>query len=154
MLIFLVGMPATGKSSYGKILAKKLDYPLWDLDNLIYKQENKTIPEIFSEKGEVYFRKAEQNALHNLIHLNKGVIATGGGTPCFFDNMAWMNHQGLTIHIFTPIQILVKRILKDKQNKRPLFANKNEEELNQQLDVLFADRKKFYIQAKLQISFD
>src|SRR5436853_6290275 len=95
--VFLIGFMGSGKTFLGKQLAQLLNYEFIDLDEWIEQREKKSIAEIFSEDGEEYFRKKESQQLKLLAEKNNAVIATGGGTPCFHDNMKWMNDHGFTI---------------------------------------------------------
>lgn len=144
-------MPACGKSTLGKSLSEKLKYVFIDLDNEIEKHENKIINDIFKEHSEEYFRTIENKILNNLLKEPKTVISTGGGTPCFFDNMEKINENGITIFLDVPNDVLSKRIMNDK-NKRPMFINKSEEEIKIILDDLLIKRINFYQQA--HYSFD
>src|SRR5437773_11285939 len=97
--IFLMGFMGSGKTFFGKQLAQLLNYEFIDLDELIGKNEGATIAEIFFSKGEAYFRSKESSLLKSLSQNENAVIATGGGTPCFHDNMKWMNEHGITVYL-------------------------------------------------------
>ena len=97
--IYMLGMPSSGKSTLGRQLAKELNYDFIDLDKRIEVIEGKRIPEIFSIEGEEYFRKVESEQLRKIPSDNKLVIATGGGTPCFNDNMAFIKSSGISIFL-------------------------------------------------------
>jgi shikimate kinase len=146
MRISLIGMPASGKSTIGKKMAKELGYSFIDLDDLIVEQENVNIPEIFTHQGEDYFRKAEQKALFTALEQPKVVIATGGGTPCFFENMEYINAHSLSIWINLSIPALVDRLLKNQH--RPLYQLP-EDELCQKIEETYQKRVFFYQKAKL-----
>lgn len=121
-MIFLVGFMGSGKSYWGSRLAKKIEYDFVDLDTLIEQKTGLSIPEIFALHGEDGFRLQEQDCLHSLAErLQPAVIATGGGTPCFFDNMDWMNKHGFTLWLDTPVDTLVERLWPER-HKRPLLA--------------------------------
>ena len=109
--IFLIGMMGSGKSYWTKYLSKKIKTGGYDLDFIIESNEEKTIAEIFAEDGEDYFRQQEAKILRWFKEKKTFVLATGGGTPCFSENIKWMNQQGLTIWIDEPIEELVKRLL-------------------------------------------
>ena len=119
--IFLVGMPGSGKSTAGKYLARELRYEFLDLDDLIEDQEGIKIAQIFKEQGEDYFRQLEQDELKR-IQGTRLVIATGGGTPCFFDNMEWMNTNGFTIFLNRDLETLIDRT-KGKEHRPLLLSN-------------------------------
>jgi shikimate kinase len=149
MLITLIGMPASGKSTLGKSLAKKLNYQFLDLDNLIVKLQGKTISEIFAEKGEAYFRQAEREALQVALNQVDTVIATGGGAPCFFDNIELINQKSLSIYLKTDLPILTQRIQQDRRNLRPLYQSESEADLLQKLKNTWDTRHPFYEKAKI-----
>ncbi|PWJ44104.1 shikimate kinase [Sediminitomix flava] len=119
--IYLVGMPGCGKSTLGKALAEKLNYTFVDLDTEIENVENRTIPQIFETEGEDYFRKVEQKVLHDNL-VDNAVIATGGGAPCFFDNMDFIKNNGISIFIDADIEQLAERVLSQK-GTRPLLSH-------------------------------
>ena len=114
MRIFLIGYMGSGKTTLGRKLAYILQYQFIDLDDYIEKQEGRKISHIFEEDGEDYFRKLERVYLHRVIDKEDLVISTGGGTPCFFDNMNQMNEYGKTIYI----NIHPKALLPRKRRKR------------------------------------
>ncbi len=121
-MIFLVGFMGSGKSYWGSRLAKSIAWDFVDLDTLIEQKTGLSIPEIFALHGEDGFRLHEQDCLHSLTErLEPAVIATGGGTPCFFDNMDWMNQHGTTIWLDIPVDTLVERLWPER-HKRPLLA--------------------------------
>ncbi len=112
MKIFLVGMMGSGKSFLCKQLAYELKLACNDLDTEIEKIQQNSIKEVFNIKGEDFFRKIETETLQNFANKNNFVLATGGGTACFNNNMQWMNEQGITIWLNEKIDILQKRLLK------------------------------------------
>jgi shikimate kinase len=128
--IFLTGYMGSGKSTAGKKLASKLGYDFVDLDSFIEKEYKMTIPEIFAQKGEKEFRGIEHNCLKKLLSRDDLVIACGGGTPCYYNNMELMNNNGITIYLKMSADSLVNRLMNAK-DKRPLVANKNEKELRE-----------------------
>lgn len=144
--IFLLGFMATGKSTIGKKVAKRLTIPFLDLDHCIEEWEQKTISEIFAEKGEDYFRKTESTVLHNLIYQEPSFIATGGGTPCFHDNMDFMLQNGRCIYLKTKTEILLGR-LRQQRDRRPLVARLTDEELQEFIESKIAERSPFYERA-------
>jgi shikimate kinase len=147
MKIFLIGMMGSGKSYWSRLLAKKLKTGGYDLDFLIESHEEKTISEIFAEDGEAYFRKSEAKILRWFGEKKSFVLATGGGTPCFDDNMDWMNKQGITIWIDEPVATLVERLLPEKEH-RPLIRSLSEPELVKFLTDKLKERESFYSKAK------
>jgi len=151
MKIFLIGMMGSGKSYWSRHLAKKLKTGGYDLDFLIESHEEKTISEIFAEDGEAYFRKSEGKILRWFGEKKTFVLATGGGTPCFDDNMDWMNKQGITIWIDEPVPTLVERLLPEKEH-RPLIRSLSEPELVQFLTDKLKEREPFYSKAKHRLT--
>ncbi len=144
--IFLIGMMGCGKSTTGKQLANLLGWPFIDLDRLIEDESGLSIPEIFSRYGEEKFRQLEREALHKTLAIQEPfVAATGGGTPCFFDNMLKMKEKGWVVYIRTPIEILVRRLAKEA-SERPLFYPQNGEKI---LTELIKKRKEYYEQAHI-----
>ncbi len=123
MSIFLIGLPGSGKSFWGEKLADKLSVNFIDLDNEIERKAGSSIIEIFRLHGEEYFRLIEKEVLESVIALHKNeVIACGGGTPCFYNNIEMMNRSGKTIYLKTPISLLLERLKKSSESaKRPLF---------------------------------
>jgi shikimate kinase len=148
--IYLVGMPGAGKTTFGKKLANALGYAFIDLDARIEAEVQLTIPEIFESKGETYFRQVEHDCLLQTKFKHSAIIATGGGTPCFFNQMEWMNAHGLTIYLEAMPQLLADRIVAG-EGRRPLFDGKNPQERLQYIIHLLEARKHCYNQAKLKI---
>lgn len=148
--IFLVGMPGAGKSTIGRKLATALQVPFFDLDDFLEEKEKMLIREIFSVKGEAYFRRAEASALRELAEQAPGnVIATGGGAPCFHDSMAYMNQHGTTVYLKAPVDVLLERLTGHGREQRPLVAGKSTAEINQFLTETLAKRKQFYEAAQI-----
>jgi len=148
--IFLTGFSGSGKSSKGAFLAKKYQKNFIDLDNYIVEKNNKTISEIFENEGEQEFRKLEHNALKEISALKNSIVATGGGTPCFFDNMTLMNKSGVTIFLKTSVETLFKRLVSDKKS-RPLLAGKSDDEILEYIKKELKMREKFYNMAQYAI---
>lgn len=148
MRVFLIGMMGSGKSYWKKLLATKLKTGGYDLDFLIESHEEKTIYEMFEEDGEAAFRLSEAKVLRWFAEKKTFVLATGGGTPCFHNNMQWMNEQGLTIWIDEPVNILAERLAPEKAN-RPLLKNLTNLELEAYLQDKLKERTPFYSQAKI-----
>lgn len=146
--IFLWGMSGSGKSTSGKTLAKVLNMPFIDLDKEIEQAEGSTISELFETKGEAYFRELEQKALYNCLN-KKAVIATGGGTPCFFDNAEHMKKSGCCIYLEASPMMLVSR-LKNAKTQRPLIAKLGPETaLEKYLIQTLEKRRIFYESAHI-----
>ena len=151
MRIYLIGYMGSGKSHLGRKFAKYLGVQFVDMDHYIEERNYKTIPQIFTEEGEDEFRKKERNALEELSEFTDIVIATGGGAPCFFDNIDLMNKSGVTIHLNIDPKILAFRLMKSK-TERPLIKGKSKDELIAFIDESLKKRNEFYSQAKYQIT--
>lgn len=143
-------MPGSGKSTLAKQLAKEISYHFLDLDELIVLNERSSINEIFAIHGEDYFRQVEQKVLLHTTNLRNTVVALGGGTPCFFDNMQLINKSGFSIYLDVPLEIISKRLSKES-NTRPLL-NVKPDELLAQITEKHHQRFDFYKQAHLTIS--
>jgi shikimate kinase len=153
--IFLVGMPSSGKSTLGRQLAKRLNFQFIDMDDLVVNQELSSIADIFKFKGEGYFREIESKILKNIQPNQQLVVATGGGVPCFFDNMDYIKATGISIFLNVPPEDLLKRIQKTDINNRPLIdKKKNDEILLSELTERLHHRLPFYERADLQIDGD
>lgn len=147
MRIFLIGYMGCGKTHWGKELAQALNLNFVDLDALIEEQQGMSISQIFDELGEVEFREREHSALVSLQDRENVVIATGGGAPCYNNNMEWMNQNGRTIFLNLEIEELADRIQKS-QDDRPLVRNKSREELLTYIERHLQLRLPFYLQAQ------
>lgn len=148
--VFLVGMPAVGKTTVGKQLANKLEYNFIDLDAIIESQEGKSISQLFEQIGESAFREIEAQALRLAGSQNHSVISTGGGAPVFNENMEWMNRHGITIYLEADVSFILHRIMQSK-HIRPLFKGLNETETLLKLKDLINQRKPYYSQAKFSV---
>jgi shikimate kinase len=147
MNIYLVGFMGCGKSYYSKILSREVRMPAFDMDNIIEDLEGVDIYELFFEKGEDYFRRIENEVLQDLIKINKGyLIACGGGTPCFYNNMQLMNAKGATIYLKASKEYLFAR-LKNSRTSRPLISMMDNTELKDFIDKTLTEREQFYKQA-------
>lgn len=152
MRVFLVGFMASGKSSIGKKLAKKIGLPFIDLDDYIEEKYNTTIRLLIFNKGMDRFREIEKQQLENLITKHENIlISTGGGTPYYFDNMKLMNDSGTTVYLEVDIPTLVDRLMYAKKD-RPLIWGKSREDLTIYAKDLFSKREKYYLEAKHKVS--
>ena len=142
----MIGFMGSGKSYVGRRLAEYMEAAFFDLDQLIEEHVGQEIRAIFETQGEEAFRQAERQALHHTTNLPDGIIATGGGTPCFFDNMQWMNQSGLTVFLNAPVEVLWDRLHK-QQAHRPIIRSLNEEELLNKIQELLSYRLSHYQQA-------
>lgn len=136
----------SGKTTLGRALAKALGLTFIDLDNYIELRRCKSINRIFEESGEDGFRTIERNLLHEVCEFEDVIISAGGGTPCFFDNIDYMNSQGTTIYLQVPNERLLER-LKIAKSRRPLLKDKNDEEIKAFIDEQLARREQFYLKA-------
>ncbi|MFT3678750.1 MAG: shikimate kinase [Ferruginibacter sp.] len=142
----------SGKTHWGRIWAAKHKIAFLDLDEQIEVSERKSVAEIFEAKGEDYFREVEARILRNHVFLNDTIVACGGGTPCFHNNMEWMNKYGTTVYITcTPDEIL-RRINTSGKNKRPLLSKVNQAELLFFIEKKLKERQPFYGQAKVVLA--
>lgn len=144
--IILMGYMGAGKTTLGKVLAKKLERNFCDLDWYIEETTGKTIPEIFAESGEDGFRQIEQAKLHEVAQLPDMVIAVGGGTPCFFDNVDFMNENAITVYLHASVETLIDHIHISNTN-RPLIAGKSDDELRDYINESLRKREPFYLKA-------
>jgi shikimate kinase len=144
MIYFLIGMPGCGKSTLGKELSKVLSLPYVDLDEWIESKEGMTIPQVFEKFGQDYFRQKETEALKWVIsNYEEALVSTGGGAPCFNDNMSLMNAHGSSIFINVSLDELFKRLRLGKQN-RPLVQGLSDSELYEKIQKMLSDRLPFY----------
>jgi shikimate kinase len=150
MNIFLIGFMGSGKTTLGKQIAIKLGYIFIDQDSVIEEKQHKTISELFASIGELKFREIEHQTLVELAGQDNLVIATGGGAPCFFNNMQVMNHHGLSIYLKVPPKTLFQR-LRYASAQRPLVANKTDDELQEFIISKLAERESFYSQSIITI---
>lgn len=142
----------SGKTYLGKMLAQQLDYVFVDMDALIEKKYHKAVSQIFAEMGEDKFREIERECLHEVADFEKTVISTGGGTPCFFDNMDYMNSHGFTVYLKLSPEQLVTRLESSRAGKRPLLGNRKGEDLRLFIEEGLVAREPFYSQAQLIVS--
>ena len=146
--VFLIGYMGVGKTTIGKLLSIELGLEFIDLDKYIEKRYRKSIPELFERKGEEGFRKIECEMLREIATFQNVLISTGGGAPCFFDNMDLMNKMGITIYVKATVEQLVSRLLASK-NVRPLVQNKSPDELKEFVKQHLSQRQIYYSQAKI-----
>ena len=147
MRIFLIGYMGAGKTTLGKAFARELDLTFIDLDWYIEERYHKTIQQIFQEQTEKGFRELEKRMLHEVAEFENVVISTGGGTPCFFDNMEYMSSQGETVFLEVTPEVLFQR-LRIAKRQRPLLAQKTDEEIKTFIHNALQERMPYYSQAK------
>ncbi|MEP7279357.1 MAG: shikimate kinase [Bacteroidota bacterium] len=147
MRVFLIGFMGSGKTHWGRLLSRHTSLPYFDLDEVIVEAEKKSVQQIFHDKGEEYFRVKEQEVLEALAEDHDDIIvSTGGGTPCFFNNIDFMRQQGKVIWLNTSADILLERLLRQKHS-RPLIKNISDAGLKAFIIKKLQDRKMYYEQA-------
>ncbi|MCM1153434.1 MAG: shikimate kinase [Muribaculum sp.] len=151
MTIFITGYMASGKTTFGRALARRLGMEFIDLDFYIEQRFRKKIPEIFAEKGESEFRRMESRMLREAGEFNDVVISCGGGTPCHQSNMEYMNSRGLTVWLKADLECTLRR-MRQASGKRPLLKDKNDDELREFVVAHMAQRILFYSQASVAIN--
>jgi shikimate kinase len=151
MKIFLIGFMGSGKTHWGQLLSHKLNIPFFDMDEQVVSHEGKSIVEIFGEKGEEHFRLLEKDVLHIITESHDNfVMACGGGSPCYFNNIDYMNQSGTTVWINTPVDTIFQRLINEKE-KRPLIKGLTDEQLKSYISKKFADRRIYYEQADVMM---
>jgi shikimate kinase len=155
MKIVLLGYMASGKSTVGRLLARQLGTSFVDLDDYIEQQQKKSIKDIFSEKGEIFFRKLEHQMLKEVLDSHTAVVlSTGGGTPCYANNMETILQQSdNSIYLNHSIPVLVERITKEKEH-RPLVKNIPDNDLPEFVGKHLFERRPFYMQAEHRVDCD
>ena len=151
--IFLTGYIGAGKTTLGKAFARKLNLPFVDLDWYMEERFHKTVGELFVERGEAGFRELEKNMLHEVGAFEDVVISTGGGAPCFFDNMDFMNRNGKTVFLNVHPDVLFRRLRVAKQ-QRPILQGKQDDELKEFIIRALEKRTPFYSQAQYVFNAD
>ncbi|MDZ4795264.1 MAG: shikimate kinase [Bacteroidota bacterium] len=151
MRIFLIGFMGSGKTHWGRLLSEKLGILFFDLDEQVTEHAGKSIPEIFAEQGEEQFRMLEKDVLHIITESHESfVMACGGGSPCYFNNIEYMNQSGTTVWINVPLETLFERLVLEK-GKRPLIKNLSDDKLKRFINKKFSDRRIYYEQATVSI---
>jgi len=145
--IIIIGYMGAGKTTLGKALAKETGIPFYDLDWYIESRMRKTVKQLFDERGEEGFRLIERNMLHEVAEFDNVIISCGGGTPCFFDNMEYMNRQGETLYLKATPEVLYGH-LKMGKTVRPLLLNKTPEEVQAFIREQLTMRGQYYNMAK------
>jgi shikimate kinase len=154
MNIYFVGFMGCGKSYWARTLSREVNMPAFDMDDIIEDLSSISLYDLFYEHGEEKFREIESQVVQDLARLNKGyLIACGGGTPCFNDNLQRMNEKGATIYLKASVDFLYKRLLKGR-NTRPLIAMYDNVELRSFIEKTLTEREKFYNQATSIINIE
>lgn len=147
MRIILIGYMGAGKTTVGKALSAELGMPFYDLDWYIENRMRKKVKQIFDEKGEDGFRRIEHNMLHEVAEFEHVIISCGGGTPCFFDNMDYMNATGTTVYLHAAPDVLYRHLQMGK-TVRPLLLNKTADEMRTYIEQQIKEREPFYTKAQ------
>ena len=145
--IIIIRYMGSGKTTVGHALSQELGLPFYDLDWYIETRMHRTVKQIFDEKGEEGFRKIEHNLLHEVAEFEDVIISCGGGTPCFFDNIDYINRQGETVYLKCTTDVLYKH-LKMGKTVRPLLLNKTPDEVKTFIEAQLKQREPFYAKAK------
>lgn len=151
--IFLIGFMGSGKTTAGRKLASRLGWSFADLDELIEKENGMSVAEIFAARGEKWFRTAESKALYGLVNNKNTVVSTGGGTPCFFDNMKFMLTNGLTVYLKMTPEKLSRRLSRLTAG-RPLLKDIGRKELPGYISAKLAEREPWYSRAEIIIEIE
>ena len=152
--IFLVGYMCSGKSSVGAGLSRKLGVEFVDLDSLITSRYGESVSDIFSHYGEFEFRNIEREQLEEVVELKNVVVALGGGTPCWFDNMERICHSGLTLFLDLPVKTIFDRAVKAAGDRPLLSGCKSDDELVKQIEKQISERRVFYERADIHLTID
>ena len=154
MKVFLIGFMGSGKTTIGEQLAAELDYRFIDLDAHIEAKHGKSIKALFEYHGEDHFRELENQALMEVSEVAGNiVVASGGGTSCFYNSIDYMNKVGITIYLRVEVAELLARLI-DSKRDRPLLWGKTKEELNEYIIRVLDERKKYYEQAKITVDMN
>ncbi len=149
MKIFLIGFMGSGKTHWGSQLGEKLGIRFFDLDEQVTENAGKSVVELFAELGEEQFRLMEKDALYIITESHDSfVMACGGGTPCYFNNIDYMKQAGTVVWINTPAELLFERLIGEKE-KRPLIKSLSDDQLRSFISKKYADRKIYYEQADI-----
>ena len=144
--ILLIGFMAAGKTTLGKALARDLGLQFIDLDHYIENRYHSTVSQLFADRGEEGFSQIERNMLHEVTEFEDVIIATGGGTPCFYDNMEYMNSKGITVFLQASVDVIYTR-LTIARVQRPLVKGKTADELRQYIADMLEMRSPYYTRA-------
>lgn len=137
----------SGKTTIGKALSKDIGLPFYDLDWYIESRMHATIKQLFDQRGEDGFRIIEHNMLHEVAEFENVIISCGGGTPCFFDNIDYINQQGESVYLKCEPEVLYQH-LKMGKTVRPLLLNKTPEEVQEFIKEQLQEREPYYSKAK------
>jgi shikimate kinase len=151
--VVLVGLPGSGKTTFGRQLANELAFPFLDLDHLIEERYQLKISEIFSIHGEGKFREWETLVLQDTLKQDSAfILASGGGAPCFNDNMDLINSQSISVYLDVPLSSISRRLQSSRAQQRPMFQGLDQGEITLKLKSLLVSREYYYNQAKIKLS--
>ncbi|RYY62074.1 MAG: shikimate kinase [Chitinophagaceae bacterium] len=151
MKIYLNGFMGAGKTHWGRLVSQRLSIPFFDLDEQIVNAEGKSVNAIFEAEGEEVFRMKEKEVLHLITESHDSfIMACGGGSPCYFNNIEFMNDRGVTVWINTPQSTLFSRLVKERDH-RPLLRNLDDDQLKAFIHKKFSDRKIYYQQCRIMV---
>ena len=152
MKIFLIGFMGSGKTHWGRLLSAKLGLSFFDLDTIIVEQEKRSVADIFSDKGEEYFRYREKETLERIADEQDGfILSCGGGTACFFNNIEFMKRNGKVIWLNTSSEVLQQRLLKERKS-RPLIKGVDDGDLSRYILRKLSERRMYYQQADVMVN--
>ena len=151
MRVYLLGFMGSGKSYWAKRWSAKYEFDFYDVDDTIEAMEMSSVVDLFEKKGEQWYREKEAAVLRELNNYQDCIISCGGGTPCYHENMDWMNQNGFTIYLESTPEYLLQNILKEKE-RRPLVKNVNESELLYFIQQKLEERIPVYNQAQLTLN--
>lgn len=147
--LYIIGYMGCGKTTFGRALAEATGLKFLDLDHMIEDRYQATVREIFDAKGEEQFRQMERDMLHETADMEDVIVSCGGGTPCFFDNVAFMNSHGVSLWLEATHDCLFSRLIR-KREKRPLLAGRSDEEIREIIASQLLARSPFYSQAAIR----
>src|SRR5579872_6403110 len=151
MKIFLIGFMGSGKTHWGRQLSAKLNLPFYDLDTVIIEKEQRSVAEIFAEKGEEYFRFLEKGTLEAITDGQQSfILSCGGGTPCFFTNIEFMKKHGKVSWLNTSVDMLTQRLARERKS-RPLISDVHDEDLKRYIVRKLCERRMYYQQADVTV---
>jgi len=149
MRIYLVGSMGSGKSTLAKKMALRLNMEFIDLDKMIEAKAGRSVNDIFAIEGEDKFRELEHDCLRETLLHDQAVIATGGGTPCYFENMEFINSNGISVYIKLNPGILTSRLMESKSPRPLLKQLSGKDEIKKRIEELLAEREHYYLQSRL-----
>jgi shikimate kinase len=152
MKIFLIGFMGSGKTHWGRLLSAKLGLNFYDLDTVIVEKEQRSVSDLFEQKGEEYFRYREKETIEQIAEQEDGfILSCGGGTPCFFNNIEFMKKNGKVIWLNTSIEALQQRLLKERMS-RPLIRAVDDADLSRYIIRKLSERRMYYQQADVTVN--